>query len=72
MSDTNKRSIIEYIFVAFIVVSCLVFLFVVPAPKGRFYDCGMAEWHPDIPISVKQECRKIRAENNKEDLRKPK
>ncbi len=24
------------------------------------YDCGMAEWHPDIPKEVKEECRKIR------------
>ena len=23
----------------------------------RVYDCGMAEWHPDIPPKVKQECR---------------
>lgn len=26
----------------------------------RVYDCGMAEWHPDIPKEVKEECRKIR------------
>jgi hypothetical protein len=26
------------------------------------YDCGTAEWHPDIPASVKEECRKIRFE----------
>ena len=25
------------------------------------YDCGMAEWHPDIPKAVKDECRRIRA-----------
>ena len=25
---------------------------------GRVYDCGMAEWHPDIPQIVKEECRK--------------
>ena len=24
----------------------------------RVYDCGMAEWHPDIPNEVKEECRK--------------
>ena len=23
----------------------------------RVYDCGMAEWHPDIPPKVKEECR---------------
>ena len=24
----------------------------------RVYDCGMAEWHPDIPQQVKEECRR--------------
>jgi hypothetical protein len=24
----------------------------------RVYDCGMAEWHPDIPHQVKEECRR--------------
>ncbi len=28
--------------------------------RGRVYDCGMAEWHPDIPKEVKEECRRIR------------
>jgi len=27
-------------------------------PSGRVYDCGMAEWHPDIPVEVKEACRK--------------
>jgi hypothetical protein len=27
-------------------------------PSSRTYDCGMAEWHPDIPPKVKEECRK--------------
>jgi hypothetical protein len=26
--------------------------------EERVYDCGMAEWHPDIPPKVKEECRK--------------
>lgn len=26
--------------------------------RGRVYDCGMAEWHPDIPPVVKEECRR--------------
>lgn len=30
--------------------------------EGRVYDCGMAEWHPDIPKEVKEECRRIRYE----------
>lgn len=30
--------------------------------RERVYDCGMAEWHPDIPVEVKQECRRLRYE----------
>ncbi len=29
-----------------------------PDERVRIYDCGMAEWHPDIPKEVKEECRK--------------
>jgi hypothetical protein len=37
-------------------------LAIIPMPEERikFYDCGMAEWHPDIPKEVKEECRKQR------------
>ena len=31
-------------------------------PDGRTYDCGMAEWHPDIPSKVKEECRRLHYE----------
>lgn len=24
------------------------------------YDCGMAEWHPDVPRQVRENCRKHR------------
>lgn len=30
----------------------------------RVYDCGMAEWHPDIPDEVKTACRKRFLENH--------
>lgn len=48
--------------IGFIAASILwiVFLASVPMPDTqiRIYDCGMAEWHPDIPKDVKEECRK--------------
>jgi hypothetical protein len=31
--------------------------------QGRIYDCGMAEWHPDIPNRVKEECRRLHYED---------
>lgn len=27
--------------------------------QGRFYDCSMAQWHPDVPPVVKEECRRL-------------
>lgn len=32
---------------------------------GRVYDCSLAEISPDFPIEVKNECRKLRSEANK-------
>lgn len=34
------------------------------------YDCGMAEWHPDIPNKVKEECRKQYKKHEENFLRK--
>ena len=34
--------------------------------SGRVYDCGMAEWHPDIPNVVKEECRRRALEHWRE------
>ena len=36
----------------------------------RVYDCGMAEWHPDIPSKVKEECRRRALEHWRENQNK--
>lgn len=40
-------------------------LSIIPMPdmEIKIYDCGMAEWHPDIPKEVKQACRKQRSQH---------
>jgi hypothetical protein len=45
------------------VAALLILIFTDWGPQGRVYDCGMAEWHPDIPIEVKEECRRMRRED---------
>jgi hypothetical protein len=40
----------------------ICFLIEVKPNQGRIYDCGMAEWHPDIPTEVREECRRIHYE----------
>lgn len=42
----------------------LLFSFI-QVTEERVYDCGMAEWHPDIPKEVKEECRKLRRNSSK-------
>ena len=32
-------------------------------PQERVYDCSMADFHPDFPPKVKEECRKLRSKN---------
>lgn len=43
----------------------LVVLFNIDVPEVVVYDCNMAEWHPDIPKEVKEECRRMKATQNK-------
>jgi hypothetical protein len=31
-------------------------------PRARVYDCSLAEFHPDYPAEVKNECRRIRSQ----------
>jgi hypothetical protein len=65
MSYTVKREIVKYILVLIVLVSSIVFLCAVPSNKGnvKVYNCYIAEISPDYPISVKEECRKIRSRN---------
>ena len=53
MGPSNKINL-AIILVLLVLFFIIVFL---PAPNSRVYDCGMAEWHPDIPTKVKEECR---------------
>jgi uncharacterized short protein YbdD (DUF466 family) len=41
----------------------------VEIPEYKIYDCGMAEWHPDIPPRVKEECRNRRKNETETEKR---
>jgi predicted carbohydrate-binding protein with CBM5 and CBM33 domain len=34
-------------------------------PRSRVYDCSLAEFHPDFPVAVREECRRIKREASK-------
>lgn len=38
---------------------------VTPQEEYRVYDCSLAEFHPDYPPAVREECRKIRQQSTK-------
>lgn len=59
MSDTVIGKIVAAIL---IILAVLMLAFTDYASQGKVYDCGMAEWHPDIPNKVKEECRRIHYE----------
>ena len=42
----------------------VVFYFIVPRHGVQVYDCRMAEISPDIPLKVKEECRKLNIQRN--------
>lgn len=75
MQDIIKRENLEFSLVLFIAISAFIYF----AwdnwnnPRvGVYYDCRIAEISPDFPPQVKEQCRKLRAENFKENLQKPK
>ena len=58
-----KTVIITIIATIIVVVAVLS---IIPAPdEGRYYDCSIAEFHPDYPVAVREECRKIRQQSTK-------
>lgn len=72
MQNSFKRSHLEILFVATVLIGAITFLVMTPTPTVRVYNCSISEISPDYPVEVKQECRKLRAENFNKDLQKPK
>jgi hypothetical protein len=51
-------------------IAAILGLFTTEGSVTRVYDCGMAEWHPDIPLAVKEECRRRALEHWREQQNK--
>jgi hypothetical protein len=71
MQDTTKRETIvtAIIVIAFFVAIPIVFLSLPRKGDVVRYDCSISEISPDYPIEVKEQCRRLRADNL---LQKPK
>lgn len=51
------------VIVASLIWAGILYMIPMPEERVRIYDCGMAEWHPDIPPEVKEACRNQRKES---------
>jgi len=71
MSSIIKRETIEMwvVAVAFLIAVPIIFLSLPKKGDVIRYDCSISEISPDFPLEVKEQCRKLRAENI---LNKPK
>lgn len=57
---------IKKIFISLGVILLLIVVIYDYSPEGRVYDCSLAEISADIPIQIKEECRKLRREMEQE------
>lgn len=57
----TMNGVLMFIFVVFIVVGA-VFGIVNMETKKAVYDCRISEISPDVPIEVKEQCRKLNAQ----------
>ena len=54
---------IQYVIVCIFALLAVLGLVLVDLSQPHIvkYDCGMAVWHPDIPVKAKEECRKLKS-----------
>ena len=73
MQNFIKRENIQAgVYLIAMLITAVGMYFIMPRHGEVRYDCSIAEISPDYPIEVKEKCRKLRAENSKESLQKPK
>ena len=71
MQNFTKRETVEIavIAIAFLIAVPIIFLSLPKKGDVIVYNCSISEISPDFPLEVKEQCRKLRAENI---LQKPK
>ena len=57
-----KSWVFAVIAVIIAVTLAWVLWLITPDEQYRVYDCSLAEFHPDYPQAVREECRRIRSE----------
>ncbi len=60
----------DRIITASIIIFAVMVFWFADSPQGRVYDCTLAEWHPDYPKEVKEECRQLNDEYRRQQEKK--
>ena len=47
------------IIVVAVLASVLILVFSDFGKQGKYYNCRDAHWHPDVPVEVKNECKRL-------------
>jgi len=47
------------------ILTSIATLGIMYGPRSKVYDCSLAEFHPDFPVAVREECRRIKRESSK-------
>jgi hypothetical protein len=72
MQDSTIRQNLDFLLVVLLGAGVLAFGLYMAIAYPHItvrYDCSISETSPDFPIEVREQCRKLRAENS---LQKPK
>jgi hypothetical protein len=71
MQNFTKRETVEIavVAIAFLIAIPIIFLSLPKKGDVIVYNCSISEISPDFPLEVREQCRKLRAENI---LQKPK
>ena len=71
MQNFTKRETVEIavVAIAFLIAVPIIFLSLPKKGDVIVYNCSISEISPDFPLEVREQCRKLRAENI---LQKPK
>lgn len=70
MQIVNQREnlmVDKILVVGMIIVSAVILSYSDFGNQGRVYDCSLAEFHPDYPKEVKEECRKLIEEYRRQE-----
>lgn len=65
MNKTNLIDLAVFISSAILMIVILILNFYLPKHGTVTYNCSIAEISPDIPLQVKEECRKL----NKKEIK---